>query len=93
MRVDVGAYPDWLELRLTDAHGVEWLFEEKAPIVTREIGPEYLNASLAGLVVEELVPVKGRSVVAVDTERPWEIESTCGTKRFEVFSDSLIIEP
>lgn len=93
MSVDVSAFPDWLVLRLTDARDVEWLFEEKAPIVTCEDGPEYLNASLAGLVVEELAPIEGRSVVAVDTEKPWAIESTCGTKRFEVFSDTLIIDP
>ncbi|MFN0130542.1 MAG: hypothetical protein ACKV19_28100 [Verrucomicrobiales bacterium] len=93
MRVDVSTYSDWLELRLTDAHGVERLFTEKAPIVTCEDGPDYRNASLAGLIVEELAAIQGRSIVAVDTEKPWGIESTCDTKRFEVFADALFIEP
>ena len=34
--------------------------------------------------------VDGRQMATVDTESPWDVESTGGVSRFEVYADQLV---
>ena len=85
--------PGFVECRLTDAWGTEWLFEEKVPVVAYEElddGSDYpqpgvFHCEIVGRRTDE----NGRQIVTIDTEKPWGIESVDGTTKFEIFSDLL----
>jgi hypothetical protein len=85
--------PGWVECWLTDAHGREWVFVEKAPVVS----DEYLDSSshyprrgvIACEVIERRVAPDGDEVVVIDTGRPWGVEAMSGETRFEVRPEQL----
>ncbi|MCB1056781.1 MAG: hypothetical protein KDD11_14865 [Acidobacteria bacterium] len=86
--------PGWVECSFRDLHGVEHRFREKAPVVSGsalDAGSAYPQPGLLGCVVLERTPGDdGRTVVSVDTERPWGIESVEGRTRFEVAPEDLV---
>lgn len=95
--IDSSSYPDWLELRFTDAHGKEWVLEEKAPVVTCEDvvprEPYKEDASIAAMVVDKQIAGDGRSIVVVNTDKPWGISDVGGNTHFDLLADNLILDP
>jgi hypothetical protein len=85
--------PGWVECRLSDAHGREWLFVEKAPIVT-DVGltaaSKYPQPGIIDCQVVGRRQADRREVVAIDTERPWHVEATTGETRFEVCPEQVV---
>lgn len=87
------SYPGWVECRLTDSHGHEWLFVEKVPIVSVEDLDAASDYPQPGVVACEVVRRTGAGadeVVEIDTERPWVIVATTGETRFEVRSEQIV---
>ena len=94
--VSDGHYPDWLRLRLIDAHGREWLILEKVPVVTLEDLDE--NSVYPRTIVLACQEVSrrasaGRELVLIDLNIPWGIQTTDGTTCIEVFTDQLAPSP
>jgi hypothetical protein len=86
-------FPGWVEAKLTDAHGRDWFFHDKAPIFNgKAIDAKSLPA--AGVIGCEIVDVNSdvndRAIVTIATERPWGIEAVDGTSSFEVLDDQLV---
>lgn len=81
--------PGWVECRLTDADGCEWVFVEKVPIVTVEPLDAQSDYPRRGVIACRVVerPVDGR--VVIDTEQPWGVEATSGETRFAVRPEQL----
>ena len=79
--------PGWVECRLTDAWGTEWLFEDKVPVVMASASAPYLDASsdypqpgvIACQIVKRWRDDNGRDIASIDTRGPWAIESRPGT--------------
>jgi hypothetical protein len=78
---------------LVDALGVEHMFVEKVPAVTKahlDAGISYPRPGvIACVVLTRIARDDGRQFVHIDTQRPWAIESTAGNSRFEVFPEQL----
>lgn len=89
------SYPGFVECRLFDAAGHEWIFREKVPVVTlvdlneRSCFPQ--PGMIACRISEKRMAGDGREIVRIDTEFPWHVESTTGQTRFEVFADQLTV--
>jgi len=86
--------PGRVACSFVDAAGVLHLFEEKVPVVSDEdLDPksEYPRPEVIGC---EMISVRwaadGHELVLVDTEKPWGIESTAGSFRFEVHRNQLL---
>ena len=84
--------PGFVECAFVDAFGQSHFIVEKAPVVSTED----LRATSAyprpGEIACEVVAewqAEGRSVVRVNTERPWGIESTTGASEFVVQSHQV----
>ncbi len=85
--------PGWVECAFTDAHGREWLFVEKVPVITSEDLDARSAYPCRGMIACQLVERRHwaeRETVVVDTELPWGIEATTGETRFEIRPDQLI---
>jgi hypothetical protein len=85
--------PGWVECALTDAHGKDWVFVEKVPVITAEpldARSTYPRPVVLACEVVERRQDGGREVVVVDTERPWGIAATTGETRFEVRPEQLV---
>lgn len=82
--------PGFVELQLKDAFGKAHIFVEKIPVVTEtdlSADSAYpIDTSIACEIQERFIDNSGRSLVRVDTERPWHIESKEGCTIFTVFS-------
>jgi hypothetical protein len=80
------ANPGWVECRLTDAHGREWLFVEKVPIVTNECLDSQVCYPRPGVIACHVVERQeaGREIITIDTELPWHVEAITGDTRFDV---------
>lgn len=98
MKVEISRYvdasfPGWVECILVDALGVEHMFVEKVPLVTKaplDAGIGYPQPGvIACVVLKRSERDDGSQVVHIDTRRPWDVESTAGTSRFEVFPEQL----
>jgi hypothetical protein len=91
--VDIG-YPGFVECVLVDANGLEWTFVDKIPIVACKYLDENSSypqdGQIACEVISRRVDENGRSVVLVDTDQPWHINSVTGQTRFEVFDEQLV---
>ncbi len=86
-------FPGWVECAFTDAHGREWVFIEKVPVISAEALAAASSYPRPGIVDCEVIARQagsgGQDVVVIDTARPWGIEATTGETRFEVRSDQL----
>lgn len=98
VRVQITRYvddwqPGWVECKLVDASGHEHLFVEKVPVVTAarlDADSSYPQPGvIACVVVGKQAGSDGREIIEIDTQTPWDIESTDGRSRFEVLSDQL----
>lgn len=98
VRVQISRYtsdatPGWVECRLTDAWGTEWLFEEKVPVVSADELNEQTHYPQPGIiacqVIKEWQDEDGRELATIDTEKPWGVESSDGTKQFDIVADQL----
>ena len=79
VRVEIRRYvddhqPGWVECRLSDAHGREWLFVEKVPVVTLEdldaAGSYPRSGVLACRVVGRRPWMDASEVLIIDTTEP-----------------------
>jgi len=86
--------PGFVECELTDAFGQTHSFVEKVPIVTVEnlwSDSTYpRTGDIACEVEQEWQDDAGRSLVKVNTERPWGVESTTGGTTFVVLSSQIV---
>lgn len=86
-------FPGWVECQLVDAFGAVHLIHEKVPVVTTDDLADDATfpvpGMIAGEVIEEWQDDCGRSVVKLDTTRPWAIESIDGTTTFVLHSSRL----
>jgi hypothetical protein len=86
--------PGWVECKLTDAHGQEWRFIEKAPVVTRadlDASTSYPQSGvIACQIIDRRLAPDGREVVTVDTSLPWDIASASGQTHFDVSPNQLL---
>ena len=93
--IDASQYPAVVECTLVDAGGVAHRFVEKAPIVTGadlDAGSAYPQPGvIACAVLGVRQAASGQSVMEVDTEQPWHVESVEGLTRFEV-DDAQIVD-
>jgi len=92
--VDASQYPAVVECTLVDAAGTAHRFVEKAPIVTEadlDSGSAYPQPGvIACAVLGVRQTVGGQSVMEVDTEQPWHVESAEGLTRFEVDAAQVV---
>jgi hypothetical protein len=89
--------PGFVECSLVDADGNRHTFIEKIPIVTVEnlwIDSDYPTSGAIACVIESSIidPMKGE-LCAINTERPWCVESTDGLTRFIVRADQVTLSP
>lgn len=85
-------FPGWVECSLTDAHGREWLFVEKAPVVTTESVDAASNYPRPGFIGCEVLSRRD-GLVVITTATPWGVEATTGETRFEVRDEQLAESP
>lgn len=82
------AFPGFVVCTLVDAHGREHMFIEKAPVVSTEDISAASVLPMPGYVACEIVAAlndeRGRSLLRVDTSRPYGIESVSGETMFEL---------
>src|SRR5690348_2990342 len=85
--------PGWVECKLTDARGNEWLFIEKTPVVTLarlDANSHYPQPGvIACHIIDKWQDADGYEMITVDTDKPWGVESTTGRTRFDVHLDQL----
>jgi hypothetical protein len=86
--------PGFVECRFEDAHGLVHVVVEKAPVVSTEnlwSNSDYPRPGLIACTVEEEYNDQaGRSLVSVNMELPWHIESSTGQTRFELLSSQVV---
>lgn len=87
--------PGWVECKLADARGREWMFVEKVPVVTVEdldaTSSYPRSGAIACRVVDRRVAAD-YEIVTIDTTEPWGVEAVNGETRFEVRSDQFVSE-
>ena len=86
--------PGVVECTLIDAHGVSHVFVEKVAVVvgTDNLGSDSIYpqpGEIACKVEASWKDDDGRSLVRVNTEYPWHVESTQGTTCFDVLSSRI----
>lgn len=82
-------YPGWVEVQLTDAHGVVWSLVDKAPVFDDEDRLRPTTAYPVEVQVGCEVVGRGRlddgtEVLTVSTRLPWGIEAVGGRTEFLV---------
>jgi hypothetical protein len=86
--------PGFVECILTDAFGKEHLIVEKVPVVSEEdlwSSSAYPRPGVVACELEEAwKATDGRSLVRVNTGRPWAIESTDGATIFVVLASQVL---
>ncbi len=85
--------PGFVECRLVDASGSEFLFVEKVPVVTLEdlnANSSYPRQGIVACRIVEKKRVDNREVFRVNTEEPWGVESTTGEVEFDIFPEQLL---
>jgi hypothetical protein len=87
-------FPGWVECSFLDHQGEEHRFREKVPMVSSadlHAGSPFPQPGVIGCtVVRRSIDESGRSVVSVDTDQPWGIESIDGRSRFEVDPEDMV---
>lgn len=92
--IDDGTYPQFLEVRFTDAWEKEHIIIEKVPVITTEGFYEITELPTHEFVPCELikrwVDSNERIIVTVSTERPYCICSTEDLLEFDLLEEQLI---
>jgi hypothetical protein len=85
--------PGIVECTLIDALGQTHMFIEKAPIVSDKnlwtTSSYPCSGTIDCEIEDEWKNAEGASLVRINTERPWHVESTTGENRFTVFSSQM----
>jgi hypothetical protein len=85
--------PGMVECRFSDAHGVEHVIVEKAPVVTEAeltSASEYPQQGLVACTPHRIHRADdGRALASISTDEPWHIETVAGVSAFEVPADAL----
>lgn len=99
LRVTITRYtsedqPGWVECRLLDAFGREWLFEDKLPIFSAEDGIGFHTSfPKEGMIRCEVLNRRrnnaGAEIVTVDTELPDHVAARTGETKFDVRPDQI----
>jgi hypothetical protein len=98
VRIQISRYtsdanPGWVECRLVDAWGKEWLFEEKVPVVSLLDLDEQTSYPQPGIIACQIIKqwhdAQGRELASVDTSAPWGVESTGGNTKFDILTAQL----
>jgi hypothetical protein len=91
--IDDSGFPTFVECIFVDARGKRHEFFEKVPVVSAEhitTESEFPIASKFACEVEsEWVDSSGLTLVRVNTQKPWGIESTSGISIFDVLPSQL----
>jgi len=86
--------PGWVECTFLDYRGEEHRFREKAPVVSEadlHAGSPYPQAGIIGCtVLRRYVAEDGHTVMLIDTDQPWGIQSVEGRSRFDVAPENLL---
>jgi hypothetical protein len=86
--------PGWVEARLQDASGREWVFVEKVPILTAAPLSAESDYPQPGVIACEVIrswrDESGREVHAINTAIPWGVEAQGGVSRFNVLAEQLV---
>lgn len=84
--------PGFVVACLTDAFGVDHFFHDKVPVFADSPidadTPLPVGGWLGCTVLERFV-TDGRELIRIDTEHPWDVESTKGDYHFVVSADVL----
>jgi hypothetical protein len=90
---DCDEWPRFVEARLIDFAGREWLFHDKAPIFTCEDINSKSVFPKAGIIRCQLVSMRldsdRREIAIIDTALPDHVETPTGETRFEVSPDNV----
>jgi hypothetical protein len=90
----VNEFPGVVECKLIDAIGQIHTFIEKAPIVSDKNLCTTSNypclASIDCEIEDEWDNSEGKSLVKINTDLPWHVESTMGVHKFTVFSSQIV---
>ena len=84
--------PGFVAASLTDIHGVVHIFHDKVPIFTDAMIDANTPLPADGWLdctVLERFELDGRKLVRIDTEKPFDVESTDGDYHFVVAADLL----
>lgn len=89
--------PGFVECRLTDRFGKEWVFVEKLPVVSSDNLDSKSSYPQPAWIACEIVSHGrddvNREIVEVDTELPWGVWSVDDVSRFHLFRDQLAERP
>jgi hypothetical protein len=86
--------PGFVAAQLVDAFGESHTFHDKTPIFTTDSVDRDSPLPVSGWLECEIVErftQDGRELACIDTEQPWDIESTAGCYRFVVAADSVVV--
>jgi hypothetical protein len=85
--------PGWVEARLLDASGREWVFVDKVPIFSAETLDAESDYPRPGSISCEVLASRrdglGREVCTIDTARPDGVEAEGGETKFDVLAEQL----
>lgn len=88
------AFPGWVEARLRDASGREWVFVDKWPIFAEEDLDADSNYPQPGVIRCEIVASgrdeHGREIRTIETSRPDGVEAEGGGTRFVVLAEQIL---
>ena len=87
------ADPGFVECRPVDTAGTAHFFIEKVPVVTTSPMDAKSDFPQPGSIACRIIERReqsGRVVIVVDTQHPWDVESTLGEHRFMVFDDQVV---
>lgn len=91
--IDDSGYPTFVECILVDARGKRHEFIEKVPVLSVEhitTESEFpIESKFACEVESEWVDSSGLTLVRVNTQKPWGVESTSGVSVFDVLASQL----
>lgn len=86
--------PGVVECEFFDANGERHCFVEKVAIVTSDdidaTSTYPCPGFIACMIANRFQAEDGREIIVVDTQRPWDVESTAGLTKFSVTPEALI---
>lgn len=86
--------PGFVECKFQDAFGIEYIVQDKVPIVTDkdlDANSEYpQDGVIACEIVKEWNVTNGRKIFTVNTSKTWGVETIEGVSEFDVFEEQLV---
>lgn len=86
--------PGWVELKLIDAWGREWIFYEKVPVISLEKIEENSNYPQQGKIACQIIKrwkdLNGCEIISIDTNKPWCVWTVEDNYTFDVFPEQLM---